>query len=168
MFRAGGSFQTRIERQVVVLFLAFCVLPLLVLTGFAVRLVETETLDISRRHLHEFSKDYALDLISRIDVAAWELERSGGAGVDGDYRWIEPRGVAQGAAPARPALAAVPGGFELRVAGGGGTVLGFLSDDVLFADLIHLPYGVSTCVRVDGRERRCEGDPPDGEAITTS
>lgn len=170
MFRPGRSFQTRIERQVVVLFLAFCVLPLLVLTAFAARLVESETLDISRRHLHEFSKDYALDLITRIDVAAWELGLTGDEDLAAGHRWVQPRGLTGDAAPesGRPGLTAVPGGFELRVPVDDGVALGFLSDDVLFAELVHLPYGVRTCVRVDGRERRCEGQVPEGDVIATS
>ena len=91
MLSSRRSFRTRIERQVVILFLAFCILPLPLLTVFASRLVESETLDMSRRHLHEFSKDYALDLITRIDVAAWELVLLGGRS-GGAHRWVQPRG----------------------------------------------------------------------------
>lgn len=168
MFGVGRSFRTRIERQVVLLFLVFCVVPLVTLTWLAARLVENETLDMSRRHLAEFSKDYALDLISRLDMAIWELGRYGGQG--GSGVWVVPLGsMANAAAVERPLLRAVDGGLELQVpATDGRLARGLVRDDVLFADLEHLPFGVHSCVSVAGEQRRCEGEAPAGPAVSAA
>lgn len=147
------------------LMFGFCVVPLVALAALSTRAIQTQTLEVAERHLAEHAKSYAMSLITRLEVAAWELsirETADGASAVGEgWRWVEPDEAVEplpARSGAQPMLEAVPGGFRIAMPVGGRPRSGFLSDDELFAHLDQAPFGVRTCVRLAGEPRRCAGE----------
>jgi diguanylate cyclase (GGDEF)-like protein len=169
------SFQTRIERRLALLFFGFCVVPLVVLTSLTASIIESQTLEVARRHLAEQSKGYAMHLIDRFEVAAWEVGL-GPVPVDSGqspddtavrgWRWAESvSSSARADGRNRSVLRARDGGFAITVPAGDRLYTGFLGHEVLFADLDHAPFGVRRCVRVGKQPRRCAGPASSAPAI---
>lgn len=166
MLRLGRSFQSRIERRIALLFVAFCVAPLVILTIVAVQIVEEQSVRVAERHLSQLSKDYAMHLVEQLGVAEWELSRAsaddypeGESDAASSWRWIEP--LPSHTRPPnlkRSVLLVRDGGLELQVPVGGRLRRGLVTDASLFRNLDNTPYGVRRCIEVGARQRRCAGD----------
>lgn len=166
MPRLGRSFQSRVERRIALLFASFCVAPLVIITIVAVEVVENQSIQVAERHLGELSKDYAMHLVERLEVAEWELRRGPADGYPGGEfdgqaspRWIEPLpSLTRPPKLERSILVVRDDGLELQVPIGSQLRRGLVSSASLFTKLDHTPYGVRRCIEVGAQQRRCAGE----------